>query len=150
MKRRATTGGKASGARPGKTPKPKRKTAAAVGRRTSALGVQQELAEARKLLAEALEQQTATSEVLQAISTSAGGLQPVFNALLDNATRICSAKFGILWLYEGGGFRCVSLHNAPAELAEQYRSSDGVELHGLITYSRLEKTVRRSKLPGAG
>ena len=41
--------------------------------------------------------------------------------MLENATRICSAKFGVLWLHENGGFRCVSLHNAPAEFAGQYR-----------------------------
>ena len=59
--------------------------------------------------------------MLQVISSSPGDLEPVFKAMLENATRICSAKFGILWLHENGGFRCVSLHNAPAEFAEQYR-----------------------------
>ena len=72
-------------------------------------------------LTEALEQQTATSDVLKVISSSPDELDRVFSVLLENATRICSAKFGILWLYEGGGFRCVSLHNAPAELTNQYR-----------------------------
>src|SRR5262249_50978649 len=48
-------------------------------------------------------------------------LKPVFEAMLQNATRICTGRFGILWLYEGGHFRCAALHNAPAALAEQFQ-----------------------------
>jgi signal transduction histidine kinase len=69
-------------------------------------------------LTESLEQQTATSEVLHVISRSPGDLKPVFQAMLENATRICHAKFGVLQLYEGGGFRIGAIHNAPPAFAE--------------------------------
>ena len=72
-------------------------------------------------LRQSLEQQTATSDVLRVISSSPGELEPVFAAMLENATRICDAKFGIMTLYEGGPFRAVALHNAPPEFAEARR-----------------------------
>jgi len=76
-------------------------------------------------LAESLEQQTATSEVLKVISSSRGELEPVFQSMLDNATRICEAKFGMLWLSEGDGFRTVATHGVPPALAEE-RNYEGV------------------------
>ncbi len=72
-------------------------------------------------LTEALEQQAATSEVLQIISSSPGDLEPVFAAMLKNATRICVAKFGVLWLCEGKGFRCVALHDVPKAFARDFQ-----------------------------
>jgi two-component system, NtrC family, sensor kinase len=60
-------------------------------------------------LGEALEQQTATSEVLRVISSSPGELEPVFQTMLDNAARICEAKFGVLYLYDDGKFRPAAL-----------------------------------------
>src|SRR5262249_46893911 len=69
-------------------------------------------------LSEALEQQTATSEVLGVISSSPGELEPVFQTMLAHAVRICEAKFGTLYLREGGGFRAMSMHNAPQAYAE--------------------------------
>jgi GAF domain-containing protein len=69
-------------------------------------------------LTEALGQQTATSEVLEVISSSQGELQPVFDTLLSNATRICQASLGNLVLYEDGGFRNVALHGAPTAYKE--------------------------------
>ena len=69
-------------------------------------------------LSESLEQQTATSEVLKVISSSGGELLPVFEALLENATRLCAAKFGTLYLSEGDAFRTTVMHNVPPAFAE--------------------------------
>src|SRR5262249_8766385 len=67
---------------------------------------------------EALERQTATSNVLQVISASPGELKPVFQALLENATRVCGANFGTMNLYDGDRFENVALHNVPPAFAE--------------------------------
>ena len=71
-------------------------------------------------LTESLQQQTATSEVLQVISASTGELEPVFKSMLDNATRICGANFGTMSLYENGAFRPVAFYNVPQAYAEKY------------------------------
>ena len=79
------------------------------------------LAEAREHLAEALEQQTATSEVLQVISSFPGDLEPVFQSMLENATRICDAQFGNLYLCEEDAFRIVAMHGAAPAYADAYK-----------------------------
>jgi GAF domain-containing protein len=76
-------------------------------------------------LTESLEQQTATSEVLKAISGSPGNLQPVFQAMLENATRICEAHFGVLFRCDQGRFRIAAMLNLPQPLAASLRENDG-------------------------
>jgi two-component system, NtrC family, sensor kinase len=73
-------------------------------------------------LSESLEQQTATSEVLQIISSSPGELEPVFNTMLQNAVRICDAKFGHLWLREGDALRIGATHGAPSAFVDYLRN----------------------------
>src|SRR5262249_31245991 len=80
-----------------------------------------ELAEAQGHLSEALERQAATDEVLGVISSSRGELELVFQAILENATRICDAKFGILFLSTGDGFHTAAMQNAPPALVEVRR-----------------------------
>ena len=72
-------------------------------------------------LSESLEQQTATSEVLQVISSSPGELEPVFDAMLENAVRICEANCGNLFLYEQGSFRIVAMQNPPPAYREEWQ-----------------------------
>jgi signal transduction histidine kinase len=69
-------------------------------------------------LQETLQQQTATSEVLQIISASQGDLAPIFEKMLENATRVCGAEFGSMNLVEGDSVRQAALYNAPAAFAE--------------------------------
>jgi GAF domain-containing protein len=69
-------------------------------------------------LAEALERQKATSEILSVISSSPGELEPVFKAMLENATRICGANFGMMGLFDKDAFRNVAMYNAPPAFAD--------------------------------
>ena len=91
-------------------------------------------------LSEALGQQTATSEVLQVISGSPGELQPVFQAMLANAVRICDAKFGALWLSEENGYRVGALHNAPPAYAEARRREPVISASPGTALGRLAAT----------
>src|SRR5262249_18111243 len=69
-------------------------------------------------LSESLEQQTATPEVLKVISSTPGSLEPVFQAMLENATRVCASKFGTMYLREGDAFRTVAMYGAPPAYVE--------------------------------
>ena len=91
-----------------------------------------ELRQRTEDLTESLEQQTATSEVLKVISSSQGDLQPVFEAMLSNAVRICGARFGNLFLFDGREARIAAMHNAPTAYEEQRRGNPVIPLDGTI------------------
>jgi signal transduction histidine kinase len=95
-------------------------------------------------LSEALEQQTATSEVLQVISTSPGELEPVFQAMLENAVRICEATFGVLNLHENGGMCMGAMHNVPPAFAEFLQAHSAYQ----PTSGSLLERVMRTKQVG--
>jgi two-component system, NtrC family, sensor kinase len=119
MRRRSSTGGKPAKTRRRKAATPKRRNAPKAGRRrVSSAGLNRKVALLARERAELQEQQTATAEILRVISSSPGDLQPVFEAILGNATRICEAKFGNLWLREGDKFRIVALYGGSPEYRE--------------------------------
>src|SRR6516162_5277935 len=91
-------------------------------------------------LSESLEQQTATSEVLNVISSSPGELKRVFQAILQNATGICEAKFGNLWLREGNKFRIVETHRAPLKYREYLTSEPLVDPEPGSAMDRISRT----------
>jgi signal transduction histidine kinase len=104
-------------------------------------------------LRESLEQQTATSEVLGVISASPEALEPVFQTILTNATRLCEAELGMLWRAEGDGFRAVSLHGVPAELAGMrqpdrvFHFDPGIPLGRVAQSKRLAHIADATKEP---
>jgi GAF domain-containing protein len=93
-------------------------------------------------LRQSLERQTATSEVLGVISSSPGDLAPVFETLLANAKRLCSAKFGNIWLCEGAAFRTVAMHGATPEYTEARRRAPLIQPAADTGLGRVLKTKR--------
>ena len=118
MRRRDKTGGKVTKTQRPKTLKRRNAPKAAGSRSSLATGKETNVAQLTRERDEALKQQAATSEVLKVISSSPAQLEPVFNAILANAVRICEAKFGTLYLREGDGLRTVATHNAPTPYVE--------------------------------
>ena len=120
MKKPSRAGGKPAKARPHSALKPRGQNAPKPqsNRRSAADDSEFEVAQLKRELHEAVEQQTATAEILRVISSSPGDLQPVFEAILENATRICEAKLGNLWLREGDKFRIVAVYGGSPEYRE--------------------------------
>jgi signal transduction histidine kinase len=103
-----------------KPTRPKRSNAPTTAHQDSpsVFDLQEQLDARTRQLNEAIEREQATAEVLRVISSSPGELEPVFNTILENATRICEARFGNLLLYNGSAFRVVAMHGAPQEYRE--------------------------------
>ena len=120
MKRRRTASRKPAKTRHRKTTKPKRSTGSVAEHRASSsvAELQKQLERLARELDEAREQQTATLEVLRVISSSPGELSVVFQAMLDSTVRICEAKYGQMYLYDGKEFRPVGTKDLPAAWAE--------------------------------
>jgi signal transduction histidine kinase len=102
-----------------------------------------ELTQRTQELTEALEYQTATSKVLSVIGSSPGDLAPVFDAMLTNAVRICEAKFGVLFRYDGNVFQPAATLGVPPAYTEflqergSFRPTPGAPIHRLVQTEEL-------------
>jgi two-component system, NtrC family, sensor kinase len=137
MKRRKT-GGKPAKSRGRKDVK--RRTRAPARQRDLPKSKETSAARFRRERDEALEQQAATSEVLRVISASPDDLEPVFDTILENATRLCEARFGTLNLYDGEAYQSVALHNPPPQFVA--RKGEVIHPHpesGLAYVARTRK-----------
>src|SRR5215475_11285652 len=101
----------------------------------------------RRELEEAREQLAATSEILKVISRSRGELEPVFKAMLENAVRICGAKFGNLFLCEGNAFRAVAFHRAPPAYVEERQRNPVIRPGPATGLGRVMTTKRPVQIP---
>ena len=92
-------------------------------------------------LRQSLQQQTATADVLKVISSSPGAVEPVFQALLENATQLCGASYGSMWLREGEACRCVAVHGvSSAQYTQRWGTGAVVPLQSDVPISRAAKT----------
>ena len=120
----------------------RRRNVPATARRRDPPADKTDVALLRRERDEALEQQAATAEVLQVISASPGELEPVFGAILKNATRLCHARFGTLNLYDGEAYLSVALHNPPPQFVT--RKGEVIRPHpesGLAYVARTKKVA---------
>src|SRR5262249_794319 len=123
--------------------KPERNNAPTAARQSNSTlaDLQEQVGALTRGLAEAREQQTATADVLKVISSSPGELGPVFQTMLANATKLCEASYGTLWLCEGDGFRAVALHGGlPRAFTEQLRDGRIWYPSQTVAISRVART----------
>jgi hypothetical protein len=128
MRRRSGSSGK-----PAKTPRRKKAALKAVAkhgsrpksvrRRRSGTGAEAKVMRLTRELTEALQQQTATAEILQVVSSSPGDLQRVFDTMLESARRLCDAEFGNIYRWDGDALHLIATHNTPPAFAEFRRRS---------------------------
>ncbi len=153
-RRRATTGGKAS--RAVRKSARRKRSAAAPRRRASSAGLRKQLALRTDELVEALAQQAASAEILRVISTSRGDLQPVFDAILVNATKICDAKFGTLFRFDGKALQLAAQFGTPSALVEfqqkrgPFLPENGTQMHRVLRYRQVCHTTDDAARPVPG
>ena len=140
MRTSSKAGGKAKKTQRRKASK-RHSTAKVTSRRRSlATGKETNVEQLTRELAEAREREAATTVVLKIISSTPGELEPVFQAMLANAVRICGAKFGNLWLREGDAFRIGATHGAPSAYVEYLRNEQVFQPKPELGLGQLIKT----------
>ena len=102
-------------------------------RNATTVRAESESARLRREREESLERERATAEVLRVISSSPGELAPVFQAMLENATRICEAKFGTLFRFDGKNFHPVAQFNSPRHCLRRKRDAGHFNRHLIAT-----------------
>jgi transcriptional regulator with GAF, ATPase, and Fis domain len=143
MKRRSRAGGERIKGRRFTTPKPTRRSAPkGQASKLSPASEETEVARLTRELSEERKQRTATSEVLHLLSGSRTDLNSLFDAILSNATKLCQATFGALFLCEADAFRIVAQHNAPPAYAELRRREPLVRGHLLLRAAETKQVVQ--------
>ena len=126
------------------TTKTKRRSApkVSVRRKPSVANADTKIALIERERDEALEREKATAEVLRVISSSPGDLKPAFAVILENATRLCQANFGVLFLCEGDAYRAVAMHNAPSAYVDARQREPLVSMSGTTVIAEVARTKR--------
>ena len=136
MKKRSRAVSEPTQGRRQKAPEPKRGNApkAAARSKPPPIAAETEVPRLRRDRDEAVEQLSAASDVLKVITSSPGDLKRVFEAILENATRLCEAKFGALWLREGDVFRIGAAHLPSSADVAIYQPDMTFALHKTLTF----------------
>ena len=146
MRRRSKAGGKSPNAQGRKAAARKGRVAPkAQPRNSSAAREETKVAQLTRERDEALEREKATAEVLRVISASPGQLEPIFQGMLEKATRLCEASLGNMLLYEAGLLRRVSLHNPPPKYKEYHEKHPLLDPRKLPSLGQLVRTSDRSR-----
>ena len=154
MKRHSRASGKPARSRRPKSSKSKSRTLPkGASSHSSRTGAEAEVTQLRRELHEARDQQTATAQVLQVISSSPGDLEPVFVTILENAARLCEATFGNVYLWDSRAFCLVAAHNTPPAFAESrkrapFRPNPGHPFQSLIETKQVFHVADVAALPG--